>query len=158
MQRFAKVLSRVSKKGESDPVENRRILLGIDSRVFKRVSLPWNSRRAGQGSIVGVERQHGVTVRAIGVEGRLQPQSANVAFRNSPGVRERLSSIPGLAGLADWPGVRSPVELFPITIRPCWGNDRRKTKLGFVNLWWVNSLKGISAKAANWPSRLAFSS
>lgn len=143
MQSFAKVLSGVPKKMCGVPVARPRILLPVDSRAFAlgKLGIAIFGPSAGQGRS---EAGRGAGTRGQGqARGGLKvslSQFVRFASGAFPGERSLLASR------------RAFVEMVSR------GLETLKTKLGFVNFWKVNSLKGISAQARNCGQPLAFSS
>ena len=129
MQSFSKVLSCVPKKFRRRPVVGSRILIAVDSREF----------------VLGNLRIATVEIAAGQCRSQLNRGAITGSRRSAVGRRGNLIKlcrwrVPGGSGRTIVPCS----ELLGYRCRPdCKG--RRKTKLGFVNLWSVNSLKGISA-------------
>jgi len=143
MESFAKVLLGVPKKIRRTPGVGPRILIPVDSCaiVLGKLGIAIVGAAAGQGCelLSWTGRQQGQAGRTPGLVGNL--------------FKLRKTRVPESSGrmLFFWP---SPM---PVTQKVFGRLNPLITELGFVNLWKVNSLKGISTRPNNAP-RLAFSS
>jgi hypothetical protein len=130
MRSFAKVLSGVPKKSRVAPVAQPRILIPVDSRVIA----------------LGSPRIATVDLAAGQGWSRVKKAAVCGSWRGAGGRRGNLikssgQHVPACSGRTVLPCSRllvSRCRSFRVA--------SRNTKLGFVNFWSVNSLKGISAR------------
>jgi hypothetical protein len=130
MQSFAKVLLGVPKKIRERPVAPPRILIPVDSRAF----VLGNPRIATVEAATGQGRSRFNFMAFAGIR-------VGAPGRRGTFIKIHRLRVPDRSGRTIPP--RSTL-LVCRRRRSC--IEGRKTKLGFVNFWSVNSLKGISAR------------